>query len=297
MTGGYVSPQARAEYYAAYDRGFAALPEPAEQFDITTAFGTARVYRFGDLGPAPMMLLHGRSGATVMWQPNLVAFAARGPVYSVDLIGEPGRSEQTAPIRDAADQAAWLEAVMAELDLTGVHLLGYSFGGWLAANQAVRSPRRLASLTVIDPVQTFCQFPVELLWRTALASVPGLRRWGRPSFLRWIADGAETDPDDPVAIVIDAGMRTYRISLPTPRVLTDDELRSISVPVLALIAGCSVMHDGRRAAERAERLLPDACVELWPSATHAIAGEFASEVNQRVLQFLAEVDAAREGSA
>lgn len=288
--GGFTSPQARVEYDTAYDRGFAALPVPAEQRDVPTAFGTARVYRFGEPGPIPVVLLPGRAGTTIMWEPNLPALVTRGPVYALDLIGEPGRSEQTAPIRNAEDQAAWLDTVFTALALRKVHLVGYSFGGWLAANLAVRAPDRLASLTLIDPVQTFGRFPIPLLLRTALTLVPGIRRWARPSFMAWISDGAEVTEDDPVATVIDAGMRTYRIALPTPVLFTDAQLRGVTVPVLALIAGRSVIHDGRRAASCARELLPNAQVELWPAATHAIAGESATEVNARVLEFLAEID-------
>ncbi|ALG09985.1 alpha/beta fold hydrolase [Kibdelosporangium phytohabitans] len=288
--GGFTSPQARVEYDAAYDRGFAALPAPTGRHDVPTQFGTARVYRFGEPGPAPAVLLPGRAGTTIMWEPNLPALVDRGPVYTVDLIGEPGRSEQTAPIRNAADQAAWLDTVLTTLDLRDVHLVGYSFGGWLATNLAVRAPDRLASLTLIDPVQTFAMFPVSLLARTALTLMPGIRRWARTSFLSWVADGAEVDEADPVASVIDEGMRTYRITLPTPVLFTDAQLRGLSVPVLALIAGRSVIHGAQRAFARARKLLPDAQVELWPTATHAIAGESPAEVNARVRQFLAEIE-------
>ncbi|MEU0467326.1 alpha/beta hydrolase [Amycolatopsis sp. NPDC006131] len=207
------------------------------------------------------------------------------------LIGEPGRSEQTAPIRDADDQAAGLGTVLATLGLRDVHLVGYSFGGWLAADLAVRAPARLASLPLIDPVRTFAPFPVPLLVRTALTLVPGIRRWARPAFLAWISGGAEVAEDDPVATVIDEGMRTYRIALPTPALFTDARLRGLTVPVLALIAARSVIHDRRRAATRARELLPDARVELWPRAS---AGESADEVNARVLEFLAELEQRRE---
>lgn len=280
------SPDARTEYEAAYDRAFAALPEPREQRDVPTDWGTARVYRFGEPGPEPLVLLPGRAGTSIMWAPNLATLAAERSVWTVDLIGEPGRSELTAPIRDAADQAAWIDAVLAALGPDAVHLVGYSFGGWLAANLAVRAPARLVSLTLIDPVQTFDRFPVPLLVRTTLALVPGVRRWARPSFLRWTAGGAEVPADDPVATIIDEGIRTYKITLPIPTLFTDEQLRSIEVPVLALIAGRSVMHRPRRAAARAKALLPDARVELWPSATHAIAGESPAEVDARILEFL-----------
>ncbi|MFD5247425.1 alpha/beta fold hydrolase [Amycolatopsis sp. NPDC058340] len=289
--GGFASSAARAEYEAVYERGLAALPAPAGVHDIQTAFGVARVYRFGSPGGTPIVLLPGRAGTAVMWEPNLAALLRHGEVYAVDLIGEPGRSEQTVPIRDGVDQAAWLSTVLAELDLPTVHLIGYSFGGWLAANLAVRVPERLRSLTLIDPVLTFGGLTAGLVVRATLAAIPGVNRWARPSFLNWISGGAEVDATDPVARVIDEGMRTYRIALPSPRLFSDEQLRSLRMPVLALIAGRSVIHDPERAAARARELLTRGQVELWPSATHAIAGESAAEVNTRVLEFLADCEA------
>ncbi|WET82869.1 alpha/beta hydrolase [Amycolatopsis sp. QT-25] len=285
--GGFASSEARAEYEAVYERGLAALPAPAGIHDVETAFGVARVYRFGQPGGTPIMLVPGRAGTAVMWEPNLTALLRHGEVHAVDLIGEPGRSAQTAPIRNGVDQAAWLSTVLAELDLATVHLIGYSFGGWLAANLAARAPERLRTLTLIDPVLTFGGLTAGLVVRATLAAIPGVGRWARPSFLHWISGGAEVDTTDPVARVIDEGMRTYRIALPSPRLITDAQLRSLRMPVLALIAGRSVIHHPDRAAARARELLPRGQVELWPSATHAIAGEAADEVNARILRFLA----------
>src|SRR5690606_2957874 len=148
--------------------GMRALPEPDRHWDVRTGFGSARVYRFGSGDGPPLVLLPGRAGTVVMWEPNLRALAARAPVYAVDLIGETGRSEQTVLVRSGADQSAWLANVLSELVRCGVHLVGYSFGGWLSANLAVRSPKRLASLSVLDPVQTFARFPSALFVRSAL---------------------------------------------------------------------------------------------------------------------------------
>ncbi|MFI6303491.1 alpha/beta fold hydrolase [Amycolatopsis thailandensis] len=288
--GGFASSEARAEYEVVYERGLAALPAPTGTYDVETAFGVARVYRFGRPGGTPIVLLPGRAGTAVMWEPNLTALIEHGEVYAVDLIGEAGRSEQTVPIRDGVDQAAWLTTVLAELDLASVHLIGYSFGGWLAANLAVRAPDRLKSLTVIDPVLTFGGLTAGLVVRATLTAIPVVNRWARPSFLHWISGGAEIDASDPVARVIDEGMRTYRIALPSPKLFTDAQLRSLRMPVLALIAGRSVIHQPERAAARARELLSRGQVELWPSATHAIAGEAATEVNARVSAFLAECE-------
>src|SRR5256885_12674725 len=59
----------------------------------------------------------------------------------------------------ASDTPAWLDTIgdlanfyldfLDQLDLRGVHLVGSSLGGWIAADLAVRNPTRLASLTLI----------------------------------------------------------------------------------------------------------------------------------------------------
>lgn len=286
--GRYRSAAAEAAFREVYQRGMAALPTPSAIRDIPTAFGTVRCYRFGAEHGEPLVLLHGRAGSTVMWQPNLAELAARRPVLALDVLGDPGASVQTAPLRGGADQAAWLTEVLDALDEPRVHLVGYSFGGWLAANQAIRAPARLATITLIDPVRVFGDFPPMLLLRTALTTVPVISRWARPAFMRWISGGAEVPADDPVAAVIDAGIRDFVPALPTPEHPSPAQLRTIELPALVLIGGRSVIHRPEAAAARARATLPAGTVEVWPDATHAIAGESPGAVDDRVLRFVAD---------
>ncbi|MDA0632579.1 alpha/beta fold hydrolase [Nonomuraea sp. MCN248] len=288
--GRFVTPEARAEYERTYDQAMAALPPPAETRDVPTPFGRVRAYRFGPSGGTPLVLLHGKSATSVMWLPNLPGLAAARPVYALDLLGEGGRSEQTAPIRDAADQAAWLSAALAGLGLGTAHLVGMSMGGWLACNQAVRQPRHVASITLLDPAGALAPMPLGLILRTIPVMLPFVSRWARPRFMAWI-DGTSADisADDPVARLISATMRDYRPALPPPTRFTDEQLRSITVPALVVVAGRSVIHDPGEAVRRAERLIPGVRAELWPEATHSIAGQFAPEVNERVLKFTASL--------
>jgi pimeloyl-ACP methyl ester carboxylesterase len=291
--GRYTSPAGRTRFEAAYDDGMKTLPVPSGVEDVVTDFGRVRVYRFGDAAGPPVVLLHARGGTTVVWQPNLPTFVEQRRVYSIDLLGEAGRSEQTAPIRNADDQAAWLATVLEQLEIDTAHLVGVSVGGWMACNQAVREPQRLASISLLDPASTFAPLPISAILRTVPTIVPIVRNWAVPRFLSWVdAQGSASPEDDPVGRVIGASMREYRPALPQPKLFTDDELRSISVPTLALIAGRSVMHDPQRAVDRAEALIPNAQVELWPEATHSISGQFADKVNARVLRFIEHVDRA-----
>ncbi|MEU0464091.1 alpha/beta hydrolase [Amycolatopsis sp. NPDC006131] len=254
------------------------MPEPAAVRDIPTAFGAVRVYRFGTAGD-PLVLLPGRCGTSIAFRAGIPELARRHRVHTVDPLGEPGRSEQTAPIRDAGDQARWLDDTLARLGLGRAHLLGVSTGGWLAANLAVRRPERVASLTLADPVATFAPVPPGVVLRALPVGLRYVSSWARPRFLRW-ATGA--DPADTVeGRLLSAGFQHFRTALPRPVLFTDEQLRALAVPVLAIIAGRSVVHDPRRAHSRARALLQRGEVELWPDAAPV------GEVAERASRFLA----------
>ncbi|MGH3639833.1 MAG: alpha/beta fold hydrolase, partial [Mycobacterium sp.] len=72
--GHFRSDAAQARFLEVYRTGMAALPDVAASFDVPTAFGTVRAYRFD--GPAdrpPVVLLPGRNASTPMWRSNLPA--------------------------------------------------------------------------------------------------------------------------------------------------------------------------------------------------------------------------------
>jgi pimeloyl-ACP methyl ester carboxylesterase len=119
------------------------------------------------------------------------------------------------------------------------------------------------------------------------ASVPeSLRR----RVFSWIGGGAPVDESAPEAALISAGATDFVIRSAMPKRFTDEQLRSLSMPVLAFIAGRSVMLDATRAAARARTLLPRGQVEPWENASHAINGEYPGEIAERAHRFWAEVD-------
>lgn len=285
------SATGRSRYFEAYDAAFADFPDPAETLDVRTDHGVVRVYRFTGRGESrhPLLLLPGTASGSPVWTDNVPLLLEIGDVYALDLLGEPGRSIQDRPITEAAHKASWLDEVLAALPEERFHLIGMSLGGWTAINLALHEDARVASVVALDAVLSFADIP----WTTVLRSVPAVLPWlprsWRDSFTSYTAGGAPVE-DLPVARMIEAGMQHYRMaSAPLTRI-TPEHLGDLEAPFLAIIAGRSVMHDAQQAADTARTALPDARVEVFPDASHAISGEYPDQIAALVADFVADVE-------
>lgn len=97
-----------------------------------------------------LLFLHGAGGAG-RWLPFQAHLAER---FSVRFPSHPGHGGAPAAewIEHISDLAFHYLDLLDMLRLDRVHLVGASFGGWIAAEIAVMASHRLASLTLIDPV-------------------------------------------------------------------------------------------------------------------------------------------------
>jgi pimeloyl-ACP methyl ester carboxylesterase len=95
----------------------------------------------------PLVYLHGASGAA--WLPLLQTLAQKFDVIAPE---HPGFGESDTPdwLDSVHDLAYFYLDLFDELKLKGVHLVGNSLGGFIAAELAVRNTARLASLTLSD---------------------------------------------------------------------------------------------------------------------------------------------------
>jgi pimeloyl-ACP methyl ester carboxylesterase len=77
----------------------------------------------------------------------------------------------------------------------------------------------------------------------------------------------------------------HRFNLPRPQVVTDDELRAVTLPALVLLAERSEVHDPVLARERATSNLAQVEAELVPGAGHSLPVDQAELVGRRLAAF------------
>ena len=119
---------------------------PAEEF-VELAGGRVHVLRGG--AGEPVLFLHAAGGAGV-WHPFHQLLAEAGfTVLAPDHPGF-GKSDDFPAAEGVDDLVYHYLDVLDALGLSRPHVVGASFGGWIAAELAVHSPHRVGSLTLLS---------------------------------------------------------------------------------------------------------------------------------------------------
>ena len=262
--GSWVNEAAREKFMAAYERAFALWPQPFEEFDVETATTTTRVHAYRPQpGGPPIVLLTGAGFNASAWYPHVAALATHGPVYGIDLPGDPNPSVARAPVTPPESCAAWLDELLDRLTDQPAHLVGTSYGGWVAMNQALRKPERVASLTLLDPagltkLDARFWFWLNIRGLATLTPAPLRRR-----LARWLDEPNLLERD--LMTLMWAGIRGYKMEPKFPDILTDDQLSAIGVPVLLATGARSALLTPEQARDRAGHI-PHAQVTIVPGS-------------------------------
>ena len=248
-------------------------PVPNQQVRVPTSQGETFVIISGPENAPALLLLHGGVMNSAMWMGEITAFARFFRVYCVDMIGEPGLSTPARPALASDAYAVWLDDVLNHLAVVRASILGASLGGWLALDYAIRRPENVERVAVLSPGGIGRQ-KIGIVFATLLSRIFG--EWGKRKLMKRILGEAPADPPPPVkaflafAELIRKHFRPRMVRLP---VFPDGALRSLNMPLLAIMGGRDVLLDSARTKRRLEAFVKGSRVIYLPEAGHLIAGQ------------------------
>ncbi|MBZ5610874.1 MAG: alpha/beta hydrolase [Acidobacteriia bacterium] len=283
MTNIYKSDQGARAVRERYVKFLERWPVPNQQLRVPTREGETFIVACGERTAPPLLLLHGSAANAAMWMGDVAAWAAHFRVFAVDMIGEPGLSAPSRPPLDSEAYALWLDDVFQALSLASASMVGVSLGGWLALDYATRRPQRVESLALLCPGGVGRQ-KTGFVFKAIALRLCG--RWGSRKLREMILGRAPADPPPPVqrfiefVSLIHANFQPRKVKLP---VFSDDALRRLTMPVLAIVGGKDVLLDSAETKRRLERGVPHAEIRYLPEALHFIPGQ-----TQPILEFLEE---------
>lgn len=244
-------------------------PVTFEQLTLPTCHGETHVLACGGKALPPLLLMHGAMANATAWFEDIEAWSQHFRVYALDIIGEPGLSEQVRLPMNSDAYTLWLDDAMQALALPSAAIIGESLGAWLALDYASRRPEKVTQLALLVPAGVGPQR------RFLLKAIPLLLlgQWGRGKVQEMIFGPTEQNPS-PTQLKF-REFFTLIAQHVSPRldklpIFNNKALQSITAPTLAIIAGKDVLLNSKVTQKRLKANLNDVKVIYQTNARHLI---------------------------
>lgn len=256
----YKSNEGRDKIRAYYNNVLSHFP--FEQRYVETSYGQTFLLTAGKESNPPIILLHGSCSNSAFWFPELLTLSENYRVFSVDIIGEAGNSEEYRPDLDTADFALWLSEVLEELGLEKAAVAGNSLGGWLAIKFASAFPEKVSQLILIASAG-LSEIRPQFLQHTEQT-----RQTGDPIEMDTDVLGEQNIPKEALDF-LNLILENYEPIQQLP-VHSDEVLQKLTMPVLYVGGENDWIIDSKASVQRLSRIVPSAEIHLLPNCGHMI---------------------------
>lgn len=262
----------------------------------------------------PIVLVHGSASDHRTWEHQMQVFAAKFRVINYSRRYHwPNKPVAEGTEYAMSDQVDDLEQLIRSLDVEGAHIVGHSYGAYLALMVAIRSPTLVGSLVLAEPpvIPLFTSFPpkpleiIKLLITRPRTALP-IIKFAATGLGPAVSAAREDDMDTAMACFGEAilggsaydGLSQTRLeqvrvnsskaellsdSFMTP--LEENDVLGIEARTL-LVTGEKSPEVFHRLVDRLEELIPNTERIDIPNSSHIMHEDNAADYNHAVLAFL-----------
>lgn len=276
----------KTSYITSYNKALKLWDVPYTEEDVKTSFGTAHVIMAGPKNEKPLVLLHGMDASSTMWYPNIKALTKNHRAYAIDFIMEPGKSTLTAKPLSSEEILKLYNEVFNHYKLKNFDIVAASRGGWIATLLATQKTNSIDKIVLLSPAQTF-KF-IDKVGKTSSALMlklfPNEKKFGK-TLTTFSTHPEKISPIYKRQFYLANKYAKSNSSLLKMTPFSNDELRSISNPILVLIGDHDVIN-GDDSVERAKEFLPRNKTRIIKDAGHFLSIDQSKIVNDAMIDFL-----------
>lgn len=254
----------------------------------------------------PVLLLHGINIGWGQWYANIPRLVEHFQVFALDLPGS-GFSTKIAfqnlrPIEDFVDVVAHF---IIEEDLEAVNIVGHSLGGWVALQLALRYPKLVSKLILVNSIGLFTYMPKQywpIAWTTfanflVTTVMKPTRRNLRNFLLNNVLSEKSIDDSffDYFFEVVTSDSRAHPLLLMNriagfgkirnEFVIPHEILKTVQQETLFIVGKYDTLTP-LADVQSAARIMPDAQIKIFEESKHVPSLEERDTFNNEVIKFL-----------
>lgn len=261
----YKSDAGKLQILNFYENILKRWPVPCEHLNVDTRYGNTFIIASGDKSKEPLLLLHGSSTNSAMWMGDIKTFSWDFRVYAVDIIGEPGKSDESRPEMLPQNYSDWISDILEALDIEQASFAGNSLGGWMSLCFATRNPEMVKKLVLIAS-SGIAQEKKSFLINAIALSLLGQKGIDK---INRIVYGDLEMPEE-VKRFGRIVFNNFNPRIGALHVFSDNEIRNLTMPTFYLAGEKDALLKSKEAAERLEGNLDSIKINIKKGAGHVV---------------------------
>jgi pimeloyl-ACP methyl ester carboxylesterase len=235
-----------------------------EKLYVNTRYGKTFIIASGEKNNPPLILLHGSGMNSVMWLRDMQEYSKNYRVYAIDILGEPGKSDESRLSLSGSYYAEWLKDVFDDLSMKKANVVGISLGAWLAIKFSVSYPEKVAKLVLLCPSGVGPQ-KKSFIFKSIAYTLLGEKGIDK---LYYKVNGNQPIPKEMLKYEKLIG-KSFNYRRETIPIFSDNELKLLTMPTVLFVGTKDIMLHSDKTARRLRGLLPHAEINILPQAGHS----------------------------
>lgn len=280
----FKSEAGRAAVLSLYDQKLKELNIDCEVQKIGTQFGETNVLITGPAEGRPLVILHGSNGCAPIALETYPNLAKKFRVYAVDVLAQPNKSEGERLSMSDLSYGQWINELLIQLELEGVTLAGFSFGGLIILKTLAFDESRIKAAYLAAPAYIVNGNPLKLLWKMFIP-MKRYMKTGKPKHVHRFLSEIFTD-DDPFALAfLSQVFLHFDMDFTPVPVISKSEAGRIRTPITLFAAQNDLIFPGEKMVKRAKKLFPNLKEAiLFQDSKHVQGRKHNDEIERHILR-------------
>lgn len=260
----FITQEGKNDVIKCYDLFLEKWALSYEKLYVNTRYGKTFAIASGEKSNPPLILLHGSGMNSVMWLRDMQEYSRNYRVYAIDILGEPGKSDEYRPSLSSSYYAEWLKDVFDDLSVKKANVIGISLGAWLAIKFSVNYPEKVSKIVLLCPSGVGPQ-KKSFIFKAIFYGILGEKGIDK---LYYKINGNEPIPEEMLKYQKLIG-KNFKYRKDTIPIFSDNELKVLTMPTVLFVGGKDIMLHSDKTARRLGELLPHAKVNFIAEAGHS----------------------------